>query len=144
MGTGSVAPVVLTLDVVVLRQTFSGWQVLLIQRGKHPYQGMWALPGGKLDATDSSLEMAACREVFEETGVVLNGDGLSQVHTFGDAGRDPRGRFVSVLYLTFVDPSVFGRAGDDAAEVGWFPLTMLPAPLAFDHDVLLATALRSL
>jgi 8-oxo-dGTP diphosphatase len=142
MGTGSVAQVVLTVDVVILCQTIVGQEIMLIERGKSPYQGQWALPGGKLDVQDATLEDAACREVWEETGVVLAS--LQQIGTFGNAGRDSRGRYVSVLYGAWVSSGVYGRAGDDAVAVSWFPLSALPSPLAFDHDVLLSAALGSL
>jgi hypothetical protein len=33
------------------------------------------------------------------------------------------------------------RAGDDAADAAWFPVSALPRPLAFDHDQILADAL---
>src|SRR5689334_11825671 len=85
MAQGQVAQVVLTVDVAIFRQMSSGLEVLLIQRGKPPYQGQWALPGGKLDAQDPTLEYAACREVREEVGLTL--ESLSQVGTFGNVNR---------------------------------------------------------
>lgn len=128
MGTGYVESVVLTVDVVILRQVSTGFEVLLIQRGNPPYRGQWALPGGKLDTGDATLEDAACREVWEETGVPLVGLDLHQIATFGNAGRDPRGRYVSVVYGVFVPPEMYGSAGDDAAAVSWFPLSAIPSP----------------
>jgi 8-oxo-dGTP diphosphatase len=87
---------------------------------------------------DETLEAAARRELFEETGVRARA--LVQLHTFGDPGRDPRGRTISVVYLAVVDADKLKpRADDDAAEVGWFSLTRLPR-LAFDHREILACA----
>ena len=65
------AGVLVTVDIVIprLSPSGSGWEVLLIQRNKQPYQGMWALPGGHLNTDDSSLEAAAQREAREETGL---------------------------------------------------------------------------
>jgi 8-oxo-dGTP diphosphatase len=134
MSSSLVAQIVLTVDVAVLRLGQSGPELLLIQRGKQPYQGQWALPGGKVNAGDPTLEYAAHREVYEETGLSLAS--LYQLGTFGDMGRDPRGRYVSVLYAGSVEPHALVSAGDDAACAAWFPITSLPLPLAFDHDQL--------
>ncbi len=43
-------------------------QVLLIRRGTPPSQGLWSVPGGKLELGES-VHSAAVREVREETGV---------------------------------------------------------------------------
>lgn len=47
---------------------FKGEQVLLIKRGKPPKKGDWSLPGGRIEPGES-YEVAALRELFEETGV---------------------------------------------------------------------------
>lgn len=122
-----------TVDAVILSPLEQGYEVLLIRRGHEPYEGRWALPGGFLDM-DEELEEAAARELEEETG--LEGIALEQFGTFGKIGRDPRGRTVSVAYMAIVGARPQARAGDDAAEVGWFPLMGLP-DLAFDHGEIL-------
>jgi 8-oxo-dGTP diphosphatase len=129
-----------TVDVVlVTRETRP--RVLLIRRKNEPFAGMWAIPGGFVDM-DEALETAARRELLEETGV--EAEHLEQLHTFGDPGRDPRGRTVSIVYLAKVDAKqVHPQAADDAAEVGWHELDA-PPPLAFDHDKILACARKTL
>jgi 8-oxo-dGTP diphosphatase len=125
-----------TADVVLLSREERP-RVLLIRRKGEPFAGKWALPGGFVEM-DETLEAAAARELHEETGVAV--EGLEQLQTFGDPGRDPRGRTVSVVYLGRVDAgAVQPRAADDAAEVGWHDLAS-PPPLAFDHDKILACA----
>lgn len=124
----------LTVDVALVTREPTP-RVLLIQRRADPFQGKWALPGGFVDENERLLE-AARRELAEETGVKVVD--LEQLYTFGDPGRDPRGWTVSVAYLALVSPDQLRPvAGDDAAEVGWFPLDRLP-PLAFDHAEILA------
>ncbi|HII15194.1 MAG TPA: NUDIX hydrolase [Nanoarchaeota archaeon] len=101
--------------------------IVLIQRGKEPFKGMWALPGGHLDYGES-LENAVARETFEESGLML--EELRQVHAYSDPGRDPRGHYISVTFTG--KASGTPRAGDDANYVRIFHLDALP-PLAFDH-----------
>lgn len=126
----------LTVDVVVATRE-EGPRVLLIRRGKDPFAGRWALPGGFVDQNERLID-AARRELVEETGVTV-GD-LEQLYTAGDPGRDPRGWTVSVTYLARVDVGqVSAAAADDAAEVGWFPLDQ-PPEMAFDHEMLLKRA----
>jgi 8-oxo-dGTP diphosphatase len=129
-----------TVDIVVVTKA-RGPKVLLIRRKHDPFAGKWALPGGFVDM-DETLETAARRELREETSVETAE--LVQLYTYGDPGRDPRGRTISVAYLARVDPRhVVPRAGDDAADAAWFPLTDLPE-LAFDHATILADARKFL
>ena len=145
MGSKQIASVTMTVDVVLLRFERAATSeepklhVLLIKRGKAPYAGQWAIPGGKLDADDVSLEDAAARELREETGLGMIAP--RQIATYGKRDRDPRGRFVSVAFCAFAaDGEV--RAGDDAALAQWCPVDQLPGQLAFDHVTILEDGLR--
>jgi 8-oxo-dGTP diphosphatase len=57
-------------------------------------------------------------------------------------GRDPRGRVVSVAYWALLPGAAELVAGDDAAGAAWYPVDALPHPLAFDHETILAAALK--
>ncbi|KQY91138.1 ADP-ribose pyrophosphatase [Paenibacillus sp. Root52] len=93
-------------------------QLLMIRRGGHPYLGQWALPGGFV-SMDESLEEAARRELYTETG--LDNIYLEQLYTWGDVRRDPRTRVISCSYMALVDSSELElEAGDDASEADWF------------------------
>lgn len=133
-----------TVDVVLVAPRAEGWQVLLVQRRRPPFQGQWALPGGFVEPYEP-LESAARRELREETGV--EPAHLEQLHTFGAPGRDPRGWTISVAYLARASAEEAAtwqpRAGSDAGDVRWFALQTLPA-LAFDHGHILAHARRRL
>jgi 8-oxo-dGTP diphosphatase len=131
----------LTADVIVLRGDPGQREVLLIRRAADPFRDCWALPGGFVDENEP-LETAARRELREETGLELEAD-LVAVGTYGDPGRDPRGWTVTVAFVVALDllDVAHATAGDDAAEVRWFPASALPR-LAFDHDVIVADALR--
>ena len=113
--------------------------VLLIKRKNPPFQGKWALPGGFVE-DDEPLDVAASRELEEETGI--KNIQLQQLYTFGDPDRDPRGRAISVTYYAMIDASPQKlAAATDASEVQWFDIDNLPA-LAFDHQRILAMAIK--
>lgn len=120
-------------------------QILLIARGdpKGPFFGCWALPGGFVEPGES-LDVAAARELEEETGVT--GAFLEQLYTFGEPGRDPRGRVITSAYYALVKrASCTVRAGSDAAEARWFPVSGLSSIVfAFDHAVIVAMAVARL
>lgn len=121
-----------TVDTAVFRRVQGRLEVLLILRGREPFKGMWAFPGGFVEI-DEELEAAAARELQEETG--LSEVKLEQVQTFGKVGRDPRGRQITICYggLLADGQNSEVRGGDDADQAQWFDLKNLPG-LAFDHD----------
>jgi 8-oxo-dGTP diphosphatase len=118
-----------TADIIILKITNNSQSVLLIERKHPPFEGMWALPGGFLNM-DETLELAALRELQEETGI--SGVGLKQFHTFSKVNRDPRHRTITTVFIGYVNNDITIEAGDDAAKAQWFPMDKLP-PLAFDH-----------
>ena len=113
-----------TADGIVLK----GNDIVLIKRGKEPFKGSYALPGGFLNYGER-LEECAVREVLEETGVKTIVVELVGIYSSPD--RDPRGHFVTAVY--HLEP-VGGmlKAGDDAKDAEWVPLDKLPK-FAFDH-----------
>jgi 8-oxo-dGTP diphosphatase len=80
----------LTVDAILVSEEREP-KVLLIQRRNDPYGGEWALPGGFVDEMEP-LDKAAARELQEETSVDPAGIELVQTGTYGDPGRDPRGK----------------------------------------------------
>ncbi|MFH2129161.1 MAG: NUDIX hydrolase [bacterium] len=129
-----------TVDAVVFRPSGTGFEVLLIKRKNEPFKDMWALPGGFVDM-DESLEAAVARELEEETGIT--GIVLTQFHAFGNPGRDPRGRNISVVYYGMADYAAKASAGDDAADARWHSTRTLP-PLGFDHREVISMAMEKL
>lgn len=117
-----------TADCVVFTKENTP-KVLLIQRGNEPFKGCWTFPGGFMDM-DETTEQCAIRELKEETGLAVHE--VKQIGAYSKVDRDPRGRTVSVAYLSLVDHPIDVKGLDDAANADWFPIDELP-PLAFDH-----------
>jgi len=69
-------------------------KLLLLQRTYEPWQGSWMLPAGYVEA-DEDPQDAAQREVFEETGLVVESSEFHYAYYFSD---DPRGHGVSFIY----------------------------------------------
>jgi 8-oxo-dGTP diphosphatase len=94
-------------------------RLLLVLRGTEPAKGTWSIPGGRVEAGESDAE-ALAREVLEETGLeVLVDEHVGTVHRDAPGG----GIFVIRDYRCRLRPGVDGadvRAGDDAADIGWF------------------------
>ena len=107
--------------------TVMGTQVLLITRGKEPWKGELAFPGGFVEEGEDP-EKAVIRELKEETGI--DGRVVRIICVKGDPERDPRGHVVSLAYL--IDGKGEPSAGDDAASAAWYPITEVKS-MAGDH-----------
>lgn len=131
-----------TVDVVIFALRDGRLHVLLVKRKHWPYADHWAIPGGFVNM-DESLEAAARRELEEETGV--HDVYLEQLYTFGDPGRDPRTRVISVAYFALIRAeSQTLKVSDESSDVRWFSADDLPQPLAFDHDKIMRYAVDRL
>lgn len=126
-----------TTDCVIFGFDGTRLRILLVQRGIEPFKGQWAFPGGFLKM-DESAEEGALRELHEETG--LKAAYIKQFHTFSAPHRDPRERVITIAYYALVRMEEV-KGGDDAADARWFALDEVPS-LAFDHDLILRTALK--
>ena len=109
-------------------------QALLWQRGREPFAGCWALPGGAL-AQDETLEESMRRHLAEKVDV-RELSHLEQLETRSDPHRNPARRELATAYLGLVpsglDPSV-------PTDTRWHPLDELPE-LAYDHEEILLSA----
>ena len=130
-------PIFSTADSVVIQ---SG-HVLLIKRRAEPGKGLWALPGGYVNAnTDKSVEDAAIRELREETMIkvpapVLRGN-IVRSKVFDAIDRSPRGRIITHAFLIMLPdgdlPKVKGS--DDAEKARWVPIAEVNSEECFeDH-----------
>jgi 8-oxo-dGTP diphosphatase len=144
--------------VALLSAAGGALHTLVVRRAEHPQRGRWALPGGFV-RPDESLDAAAARVLAAKAG--LEGVYLEQLYTFGDPGRDPRTRVVTVAHYALLDFARFAEAarGHDDVAVGrvhvpWEgetggPVELAgeggaPLPLAFDHAEILGMAVKRL
>lgn len=89
--------------------------MLLIQRGHPPGEGLWSVPGGRVEPGESP-QQAVIREVAEETGLAVTcGPLLGTAELPGPAGTV----FAVADYRAFAAPGTAAVAGDDAADVAW-------------------------
>jgi bifunctional NMN adenylyltransferase/nudix hydrolase len=130
-------PIFSTADAVVIQ---SG-HVLMIKRRAEPGKGLWALPGGYVNAnTDKSVEDAAIRELREETMIkvpapVLRGS-IVDNRVFDAVDRSPRGRIITHCFKIVLPdgelPKVKGS--DDAEKARWVPIAEVRSDECFeDH-----------
>lgn len=148
------------VDVVLLSAFERSLLALLVRRREPPDEGAWALPGGFVDR-DESLDAAARRVLDAKAGIASVGASpyLEQLYTFGEPGRDPRARIVTVAYYALVhrrwfEKTAAGGTGASAARlvVPWEGETGGPVEavgadgaalrLALDHDEILGMAVR--
>lgn len=130
-----------TTDAVIFGFDEEDLKVLLIKRGIEPFKSCFALPGGFIRENETAEE-CALRELAEETG--LKNIYIEQLYTFSNPERDPRGRVISVAFFALVRQSHFQpQGGDDAESAHWFSAKDIP-DLAFDHRLILDTALQRL
>ena len=131
-----------SVDAIVFGFFKNKAKLLLIKRRNEPFKGKWAIPGGFV-GMDEELQDAVQRELAEETN--LTDVKLRQLHTFGQCGRDPRGRQITIVYMGIIEKGFDKiKAGDDAAQAEWFDIENLPKDLAFDHNEVAKFAIKKL
>lgn len=144
VGAVGVELSLVTVDLAIFTIRDGELVVLLVERGTEPFAGSPALPGGRVRAHET-LDAGARRELQEETGVSPDRLHLEQLRAYGDPGRDPRGRVVSVTYLALGPDLPAPQGGTDAAHAYWGSVDGLlekPGTLAFDHGRIVADALE--
>ena len=102
-----------SVGAVVVR----GRELLLIERGRGPAQGLWSVPGGRVEFGETLAE-AVVREVAEETGLAVRcGEFIGMVERMG-----PDHHYVILdFWATPTDDAVDEplRPADDASDAAW-------------------------
>lgn len=115
-------------------------KLLILKRKFEPAKGDWSLMGG-FAKKDESLDNAARRIVLTLTG--LDNVYMEQLYAFGDPGRDPGGRIISVAYFSLIRINDYDRERVKNHGAAWIPISDLPG-LIFDHNEMVEKALRKL
>src|SRR5215218_4679465 len=126
-------PFALVVDVALFTVRDGRLELLLTCRPRPPFRGVWSLPGA-LVRTDETIDDAARRALADHAGI--RGVYLEQLFTFGDPGRDPRGRWISVAHYALVRPEELDAATagpQGEREITWVDARRLGVSLAFDH-----------
>jgi ADP-ribose pyrophosphatase YjhB (NUDIX family) len=135
------------VDLVVLVDTGSNYKVLSIKRGRPPFVGMWANPGGNIDEGETPLD-AASRELEEETNLVIDPGHFYYVGAFDKPYRDPRNKnCVSHAFAVVLDEIPVVKAGDDATECTWNDVSYdgdVTVDMAFDHSEIIKKSIQSI
>ena len=130
-----------------------GSRLLLVQRGRAPGKGLWALPGGFLDGSERLLD-AAIRELREETRLTCADAELHAAFrgaaVFDHPQRSQRGRTITHAHYFALDPKTAlprVEGADDAQAARWVDVSDVPSmmrELCEDHfqiiDHFLSTA----
>lgn len=147
-----------TVDLVLMSVVDGAPAALLTRRDQPPHQGCWALPGGFV-RIDEGLDDAA-RRVLADKARMADAY-VEQLYTFGEPGRDPRARIISVAYFALLPAARFAAAlkaapeltlaeivtpwpGETGGPVEACSAEGEPLPLALDHANMLGLAMLRL
>ena len=119
--TAPLAPFGTRPELAVGAIVLHGGALLMVRRGRPPFDGAWSVPGGRVEGGES-LGDAVVREVAEECGIEVRcGDFLGWVERMGA----DRHHVILDFWAHLVGPGELA-AGDDASEARWVPLDAVP------------------
>ena len=131
----------LSVDCVVFGYQDGKLRVLLIKRGAEPFKGQWALPGD-LVYPNEDIEVAARRILHDLTAI--DNLYLEQTRVYGQVDRHPIGRVITTGYYALINIDNYDpQASAWADSVYWVDVNTIPK-LAFDHNLILHHALKTL
>jgi len=100
--------------------------VLMIQRGKAPRKGEWSIPGGHIETGESQKD-AALRELWEETSITAKlGPKIATI----PACFEGKNYVLHDYMATWLSGTP--KAGDDAADCAFIPITKIPDMALWD------------
>jgi len=132
---------IVAVDTVAFTIVDGKLKVLLIVRDHEPFTGAYAIPGVFVGDAEP-LEEAAARVLRDKGGLANATQYIEQLYTFGLPGRDPRGRVISVSYISLVHAPNAVISGTPS-RAAWFDVKEIPR-LPFDHDGIVKYAIQRL
>jgi len=131
--------IAVSVDCVIFGYDNKELKLLLIKSDLEEFTGLWSLLGD-LIRPDEDIESAPYRVLKERTG--LDDVYLDQVHTFGNIGRHPSGRVITIVYYSLVDIR-HHQLKLTHNELHWHKVDEIKE-LAFDHKKILDISLNRL
>ena len=134
------APRRAAVAIVLRHAAGSEIELLLIKRSEReddPWSGHIALPGGRFDPEDATLQDTAIRETREETAIDLARDGVVLGTLDELRPRTPSLPPIIVTpYVAIVRPDVTIETSDEVASAFWVPISFLEDPaVAVESEV---------
>ncbi|MDM8555372.1 NUDIX hydrolase [Desulfococcaceae bacterium HSG7] len=116
-------------QVAVGAVVFKQNKVLLVKRGKPPSQNEWAIPGGSVELGET-LQQAAEREIYEETGIVIRAQEPIFVFDMVQKDESDKIRFHYII-IDLIAEYKSGKLlpGDDALDARWFTENEIKNPM---------------
>ncbi len=129
----------ISVDCVIFGFDDNELKVLVIKSDLEQFNNLWSLLGDLVHLNEDT-DAASYRILREKTG--LDDVFLEQVHTFGEVGRHPAGRVVTIAYYSLVDIRHYQLKLSEN-ELHWHPVNEIQE-MAFDHKQILLTCLDRL
>ena len=117
-------------------------KILLIKRRTSPFEGYWALPGGRVDLGET-VEQTIVREVKEETG--LDVAVVRKIGEYHEQGVQD-GEEYDYYPACFLVKTLGGetkKQESEIEEIKLFSLNQVPEPLAFEHTQMIKDYISS-
>jgi ADP-ribose pyrophosphatase YjhB (NUDIX family) len=115
-------------------------KLLLVKRSFNPAKGKWSLAGGFVEP-EESLDVAASRVLRNLTG--LKDIFMKQLYCYGEPGRDPGARVISIAYWALIKIKNIDKKVTDRNGAHWQSMKQMPK-LIFDHSQMVEKALKEL
>lgn len=129
----------IAVDAIIFGFDRGDLKLLLHRRQFAPFKGEWSLFGGFVKEGES-LDSAANRVLFDLSGIEQVY--MEEVQAYGDVGRDPAGRVISVAYYALIPADAY-REATSSHGAEWLSIKELPE-LILDHRRMVEKALRRL
>ncbi|WP_418697578.1 NUDIX hydrolase [Bacteroides sp.] len=124
------------IDCIIFGFNEGELSLLLLKRNFEPAMGEWSLMGGFVQEGES-VDDGAKRVLNELTG--LNNVYMEQVGSFGEIGRDPGERVISIAYYALININEYDRELVQQHNAFWVNINDLP-DLIFDHPQMVEQA----
>lgn len=132
--------ILVAVDCTIFGFDSKSLKLLLFKRKVEPLKGEWSLIGAFLD-NDLSIIDGAKKILLETTGV--KDIYLEQLKTYGEIGRDPVERVISVGFFSLISINDMDIRSVEDYDAKWFDINEIPE-LILDHGTMVDDAIEAL